>query len=63
MTDMYADHGPVLVKHAAGHCPAVLKWTHSIVYEPTFKSEWQAREDARGLALEVAEGSLMSFYD
>ena len=50
MTDTYADHWPVLVEHAVG----VHQWTHSIVHEPTFVSEWQARENARGLALEVA---------
>ena len=54
MTDLYADHWPVLVEHAVGSHPSVLKWTHSIVHEPTFVSEWQARENARGLALEIA---------
>ena len=41
-------------RHAVGSHPSVLKWTHSVVHEPTFVSEWQARENARGLALEIA---------
>ena len=59
MTDMYGGQGPVVVDSAFGTVPSILKWTHSIIHEYNFKSEWQARETARGLAFEMApEGQL-----
>ena len=59
MTDMYGGQGPVVVDSAFGNVPSILKWTHSIIHEHNFKSEWQARETARGLAFEMApEGQL-----
>jgi hypothetical protein len=59
MTDMYGGQWPVVVDSAFGTVPSILKWTHSIIHEHNFKSEWQARENARGLAFEMApEGQL-----
>ena len=55
MTEVYGGLWPALVESAYGSCPSVLKWTHSIIFEPTFMTEWQARETARGLALEMAQ--------
>ena len=54
MTDMYGGQWPVVVDSAVGTVPSILKWTHSIIHEYNFKSEWQARETARGLAFEMA---------
>ena len=59
MTDMYGGQWPVIVGSASGSVPSIPKWTHSIIHEHNFKSEWQARETARGLAFEMAsEGHL-----
>lgn len=60
MTFEYGGLWPAGLESSLGQAPAVLKWTHSIIQEPTFKTEWQAREDARGLAMEIADGNLKS---
>ena len=60
MTEVYDDPWPVLVENAYGSVPSILKWTHSIIHEWNFKSEWQAREDARGLAFEMAQDGILA---
>ena len=59
MTEVYGGPRPIWNEEAYGTIPSILKWTHSIIYEPTFKTEWQARETARGLALEMAPNGIL----
>lgn len=60
MTEVYDGPWPVLVESAYGTLPSILKWTHSVIHEWNFKSEWQARENARGLASEMAQDGLLT---
>ena len=60
MTEVYDGPWPVLVESAYGTLPSILKWTHSVIHEWNFKSEWQARENARGLAFEMAQDGLLT---
>jgi hypothetical protein len=60
MAEVYGGPRPIWTEEACGSIPSILKWTHSIIYEPTFKTEWQARETARGLALEMAPNGILT---